>query len=55
MILGMATSSSTYELKSSVITYPEIIVDVFAIRPLAISSSETSYIDGVSTPFFVIA
>jgi hypothetical protein len=33
MILGMATFSSTYELKSLVITYHEIIVDAFAIRP----------------------
>jgi hypothetical protein len=46
MILGMETFSSTYELKSSVTTYHEMIVDVFAIRPPAISSSETSYIGG---------
>jgi hypothetical protein len=55
MILGMATFSSTYELKISVTTYHEMIVSAFAIRPLAISSSVTSYIDGVSTPFFVAA
>jgi hypothetical protein len=55
MILGMATFSSTYGLKSSVTIYHEMIVDVFAIRPLAISSSETSYIDGASTPFFIVA
>jgi hypothetical protein len=55
MILGMATFSSTYELKSLVTTYHEMIVDVFAIRPPTISSSETSYIGGASTPFFVVA
>jgi hypothetical protein len=55
MILGMATSSSTYELKSSVTTYHEMIIGAFAIRPPAISSSETSYIDEVSTPFCVVA
>jgi hypothetical protein len=55
MILGMATFSSTYELKSLVTTFHEMIVDVFAIRPPAISSSETSYTGGASTPFFVDA
>jgi hypothetical protein len=55
MILGMATFSSTYELKSSVITYHEMIVGAFAIRPPAISSSVTSYIGEASTPFFVAA
>jgi hypothetical protein len=55
MILGMATSSSTYELKSSVITYHEMIVGAFAIRPHTISSSVTSYIGEASTPFFVVA
>jgi hypothetical protein len=55
MILGMATFSSTYELKSSVITYHEMIVGAFAIRPPAISSSATSYIGGALTPFFVAA
>jgi hypothetical protein len=55
MILGMVTFSSTYELKSSVTTYHEMIVGAFAIRPPAISSSVTSYIGGASTPFFVAA
>jgi hypothetical protein len=55
MILGMVTFLSTYELKSSVTIYHEMIVDGFAIRPPAISSSETSYIGGASTPFFVVA
>jgi hypothetical protein len=49
----MATFSSTYELKISVTTYHEMIIGALAIRPPAISSSPTSYIDGVSTPFFV--
>jgi hypothetical protein len=53
MILGMATFSSTYELKSSVTTYHEMIVSVFAIRPLAISSLATSYTGKASTLFFV--
>jgi hypothetical protein len=55
MILGMATFLSTYELKSSVITYHEMIVGVFSISPPAISLSMISYIDEVSTPFFVTA
>jgi hypothetical protein len=55
MILGMATSSSTYELKSSANTYHDMIVGVFTIKPPAISSSETSYTGGASTPFFVVA
>jgi hypothetical protein len=55
MILGMATFSSTYELKSSVITYHEMIVGAFAISPPAISLSVTSYIGEASTPFFVAA
>jgi hypothetical protein len=55
MILGMATFSSTYELKSPVITYHEMIVGVFAISPPAIISSETSYTGEASTPFFVDA
>jgi hypothetical protein len=55
MILGMATFSSTYELKSSVITYHEMIVGAFATRPPAISSSVTSYIGEASTPFFIAA
>jgi hypothetical protein len=55
MILGMVTFSSTYELKILVTIYHEMIVGVFAIRPPAISSSETSYIGGASTPFFVDA
>jgi hypothetical protein len=55
MTLGMATFSSTYELKSSITTYHEMIVSAFAIRPLAISSSVTSYIGGASTPFFIAA
>jgi hypothetical protein len=55
MILGMETFSSTYELKILVTIYHEMIIDVFAIRPPAISSSETSYINGASTPFFVVA
>jgi hypothetical protein len=55
MTLGMATFSSTYELKSSVNTFHKMIVGVFAIRPPAISSSETSYIGGALTPFFVVA
>jgi hypothetical protein len=55
MILGMATSSSTSELKISVTTFNEMIVDVFAIKPPATFSSETSYIGGASTPFFVDA
>jgi hypothetical protein len=55
MILGMATSSYTYELKSSVNTYHEMIVGAFVIKPLVISSSETSYTDGASTPFYVAA
>jgi hypothetical protein len=32
-----------------------MIVDVFAIKPPATSSSEISYTGGVSTPFFVDA
>jgi hypothetical protein len=55
MILGMATSSSTYELKSLVITYHKMIVGAFSIKHPAISSSVTSYIGGVSTLFFVAA
>ena len=55
MILGMATSSSTYELKISVTTSHVMIVGAFVIKPLAISSSETSYIGGASTPSFVAA
>jgi hypothetical protein len=55
MILDMATFSSTYELKISVITYHEMIIGVFSIRPPAISSSETSYTGEVSTPFFIDA
>jgi hypothetical protein len=55
MILGTTTSSSTSELKSSVTTFHEMIVDVFAIRPPATFSSETSYTGGASTPFFVDA
>jgi hypothetical protein len=51
----MATFSSTYELKSSVNTYHEMIVVAFVIKPLAISSSETSYTGGASTPFYVAA
>jgi hypothetical protein len=55
MILGMATSSSTCELKSSVTTYHEMIVGAFVIKPLAISSSETSYTGEASTLFCVAA
>jgi hypothetical protein len=55
MILGMVTFSSTSELKISEITYHEMIVGLFSIRPPAISSSETSYIGGASTPFCVVA
>jgi hypothetical protein len=55
MILGMATFSSTYELKSLVITYHEMNVGAFAIRPPAISSLTTSYIGRASTPSFVDA
>jgi hypothetical protein len=55
MILGMENFSSTYELKSLVINYHEMIVDAFAIRPPAISLSVTSYIGEASTPFFVAA
>jgi hypothetical protein len=55
MILGMATSSSTCELKSSVNTYHEMIVGAFVIKPLAISSSETSYTGEASTLFCVAA
>jgi hypothetical protein len=55
MILGMATFSSTYELKSLEITYHEMIVDAFAIKHPTISSSMTSYIGGASTPFFIAA
>jgi hypothetical protein len=55
MILGMATFSSTYELKSSEITYHEMIVDAFSIKHPAISSSVTSYIGEASTPSFVAA
>jgi hypothetical protein len=55
MIFGMATFSYTYELKSLVTTYHEMIVGASAIKPLAISSSTTSYIGGASTPFFVAA
>jgi hypothetical protein len=51
----MANFSSTYKLKSLVTTSHEMIIGAFAIRPPAISSSETSYIGGVLTPFFVIA
>jgi hypothetical protein len=51
----MATFSSTYELKNLVITYHEMIVDAFTIKPPAISSSVTSYIGEASTPFFVTA
>jgi hypothetical protein len=55
MILGMAIFSSTYELKISVTIYHEMIVGVFTISHPAISSSETSYNGGASTPFFVDA
>jgi hypothetical protein len=55
MILGMATFSSTYELKSSEITYHEMIVGAFAIKHPTISLSVTSYIGGASTPFFIAA
>jgi hypothetical protein len=55
MILGMETFSSTYELKILVTIYHEMIVGVFTISPPAISSSETSYTGGASTPFFVDA
>jgi hypothetical protein len=55
MILGTVTSSSTYELKSLVTTFHKMIVDVFTIKPPATSSSETSYIGGALTPFFVDA
>jgi hypothetical protein len=55
MILGMVTFSSTYELKSLVITYHKMIVGAFTIRPPAISLSVTSYIGEASTPFFVTA
>jgi hypothetical protein len=55
MILDMATFSSTYELKISIITYHEMIVGAFSIRPPAISSLETSYIGGALTLFFVVA
>jgi hypothetical protein len=55
MILGTTTFSSTYELKSSEITYHEMIVGASAIKHPAISSSVTSYIGGASTPFFVTA
>jgi hypothetical protein len=55
MILGMATSSYTYELKILVTIYHEMIVGVFTINPPAISSSETSYIGEASTPFFIVA
>jgi hypothetical protein len=55
MILGMATFSSTYKLKSLVTTYHKMIVVIFAIKPPAISSSETSYTGGALTPFFVDA
>jgi hypothetical protein len=47
MILGMATSSSTYELKNSVNICHEMIVGAFAIKPPTISSSVTSYIGAV--------
>ena len=55
MILGTVTFSSTYELKSSEITYHEMIVDAFAIRTPAISSLEISYTGGALTPSFVDA
>jgi hypothetical protein len=55
MILGMETFLSTYELKSLVTTFHEMIINEFAIRPPDTSSSETSYIGGASTPFFVDA
>jgi hypothetical protein len=55
MILGMATSSYTYELKISVNIYHEMIVDAFFIKPLVISSLETSYTGGASTPFYATA
>ena len=55
MILGMATSSYTYELKISVNIYHEMIVGAFVIKPLVISSLETSYTGGASTPFYVAA
>jgi hypothetical protein len=54
-ILGTVTSSSTSKLKILVTTFHEMIVDVFAIRPPATLSSETSYTGGASTPFFVDA
>jgi hypothetical protein len=55
MILGTATFLSTYELKSSITTYHEMIVGAFAITPPTIFLSVTSYIDGALTPFFVAA
>jgi hypothetical protein len=55
MIRGMETSSYTYELKSLVNIYQEMIVGAFLTKPLAISSSETSYTDEASTPFYVAA
>ena len=55
MILGMATFSSTYELKSLVNIYHEMIVGAFVIKPLVISSLKTSYTGGASTPFYVAA
>ena len=54
-ILGMATFSSTYEPKSSLNIYHEMIVGAFVIKLLTTSSSETSYIGGASTPFYVAA
>jgi hypothetical protein len=54
-ILGTTTSSSTSELKILVTTFHEMIVIIFTTRPLAISSSKTSYTDEGSTPFFIDA
>jgi hypothetical protein len=51
----MATFSSTYEPKSSLNIYHEMIVGAFVIKLLATSSSETSYTGGASTPFYVAA
>jgi hypothetical protein len=53
--LGTATSSSTFEPKSSVTTSHEMIVAISAIRPPSISSSEISYIGEGSTPYSVDA
>jgi hypothetical protein len=52
MILGMKTSSSTSEPKSSVTTSHRMIIIVFTTRPPTMSSLEISYIDEGSTPYF---